>query len=524
MKRKLIALILTIATLTTCVFTMTVSATTENIKTKPVVEFVGHQRTVVATDDYGIRLIGIVNDLSPKAVGFDLAIVLEDGRMVTFNKEVTNVHKSILAQVNGEETTITAEELGGEYIFTVVIKDIPANEGFKGFLGSVYYIDADNNKVSGETKKIIYYNADQWKDYGAGERINTTFVEHSLGETPVDAETGENNYFLVDTAATAGESQLKRMWDKDYGNSYGAIKIYGGNVGAYTMAKFDEPTQIGRISFVSWYHANLNNAAKVQVSADGEEWKTIYTFSSETDDTYFLVSGWKKRAISVDVADEGYYEYIRVIADEDVDGDNGFSFSDIAVYNKVMLPGLKQVSVTSPEISITQDAGSNGYYGTGTDGKTEASKANLFDNDKTTSCCVGVWSSTSCSVYVKGDLGKDTVIKKIELTVNDRREEFNKNVKIQASADGTNWDTLYTITEADADFLVKAQNADGKDTYDVYRTFSFAVEGTTTYRYIRVYSENTGNNFALAELKVFEENAYNDTFANLLNTQLPVAK
>ena len=524
MKRKIIALILTVATLATCVFAMNVSAATETTETTSVVDFVGHQRTVAVTDTYGIRLVGTVNDLSPKAVGFDIAIIHEDGSMGTYSDEVTTVYKSINGQVNGTTTAITAEELGGEYIFAITINNIPTDKGFIGFLGSAYYIDANDNKVSGETKQIIYYGAEQWKDYGAGERINTTFVEHSLGETPVNAETGENNYFLVDTAATAGESQLKRMWDKDYGNSYGAIKIYGGNVGAYTMAKFDEPTQIGRISFVSWYHANLNNAAKVQVSADGEEWKTIYTFSSETDDTYFLVSGWKKRAISVDVADEGYYEYIRVIADEDVDGDNGFSFSDIAVYNKVMLPGLKQVSVTSPEISITQDAGSNGYYGTGTNGKTEASKAYLFDNDKTTSCCVGVWNSTSWSVYVKGDLGKDTVIKKIELTVNDRREEYNKNVKIQASADGTNWDTLYTITEADADFLVKAQNASGKDTYDVYRTFSFAVNDTTAYRYIRVYSENAGNNFALAELKVFEENAYNDTFAGLLNTQLPVAQ
>ena len=94
--RKIISLALAIIMALSCFAALMVSADNgANVR------YYGHQRTTAVGDTYGIRLIALVDDLSPEAVGFDIAIIHEDGSVGKYTKEVKSVYASIVGTVDG---------------------------------------------------------------------------------------------------------------------------------------------------------------------------------------------------------------------------------------------------------------------------------------------------------------------------------------------------------------------------------------------------------------------------------------
>ncbi len=504
MKRRMIAFFLTVAMLISCSFAIAIHTFAEE-QEAPVVDFVGHQRTNAVTDRYGIRLVGVVNDLSLKAVGFDIAVILEDGSVGTYSREVTAVYRSIKGEVNGEVQDITAADIdeayAGAYLFTVKINDIPADRGFIGFLGSAYFVDADGNKISGKTKRVIYQGTEQWKEaYVVGPAVKTIYQGYDVGTA------GSDQYQFL--AKTDG-SEMQYMWDGVDDTTYGALFTWGTaadgsyNTGASCTAKFENPTRIGRIRLASVWHQDYNKGTQVQASVDGKTWITLYTISEDRDSA-FLVHGWGQKYLTIEVSDTAKYNYIRVYDS----GTNGVSFSEITVY-AAQTGTLEKVNTAYSEHGVTGT--DYGFYGTD---RAESEVGYMWDgvvDSKHVHCFT--WGASQGSAYNTAKLESAAEIHKIVLWVT---AKHNRNIgtMIQASVDGKEWDTLYTISNADGDFV----KDDG-----TLKSLEFTVESEKAYRYIRV-KDSTKDGYDFAEVEIFTVvREFNDTFAELLEMQLPVA-
>lgn len=85
----------------------------------------GLQESLVNTEGkQSIRFVGVLKEsLRYSDVGFELTI-----RDVDFgNQSCNTVYRTLLASENGEIAEITAEELGGKYIYALTVKNIPAD-------------------------------------------------------------------------------------------------------------------------------------------------------------------------------------------------------------------------------------------------------------------------------------------------------------------------------------------------------------------------------------------------------------
>ena len=97
-----------------------------------------------------IRFIAVLDEAhtSYDKVGFKYKVTNSAGNSVEGDIKDTNVYNSILADSTGGMTTYTAERLGGEYIFALVLSDVPAVESAK-FEITAYAVVGDKEYTEG---------------------------------------------------------------------------------------------------------------------------------------------------------------------------------------------------------------------------------------------------------------------------------------------------------------------------------------------------------------------------------------
>lgn len=495
MKRKILALILAIATLMTCIFSTAISVSAEQAagssESTAKVKFVGFQRTVVAENTYGIRFLGVVDDLSPEVVGFDLALVQNDGTKYEFYDETTEVYKSITAYVDGEQKTITAEELGGKYIFVSTIKNIPSNENFKGYLCSAYSKDANGVKTSDAVNKIIYQNAERY-GFEKLERVYPTYIE-TVDYTGYDSNNGND---------------LDNMWDGVTHAHNGYTGFYGDrNLGKipYSKAEFDTPTVIGRISIYSAAYGQKNNKGiTVEASVDGVTWNVLWKENGELSSN----TSWNElNPTTVTVNDPTPYNYIRVVG-----GDiPGVYLHEVEVYAKHFIVGEFEELTTTHTSDIMDEQNNTGTTPFQQNG---GNPERLWDNDSGTWNHSTVWKrnwdgdNADKMAYSVAKLGKEAAIHKVVVKGGYYTSD-NNGCSIQAY-NGTEWVTLHQIKAiSDKDGPTAWTAEDTELMSGNAKTVTYYYTGEMEFTDIRVYGEK----FSFVEIDVYTSKvSYSDAF------------
>lgn len=127
-------------------------------------------------------------------------------------------------------------------------------------------------------------------------------------------------------------------------------------------------------------------------------------------------------------------------------------------------------------------AGTEDAYKLVWDGKTDTTYCNQWSGAN----APGAWTSAKFKTA--------TVINKIVLATI-WAPTANLGVKVQASVDGTNWNTLYTVSAADGSFV------EGNREWKLEK-LPINVNDSTAYNYIRVY-DSVGGGYCLAEVEVY---------------------
>ena len=527
MKRKLIALALTLTTIFAC-FSMTmISAETANdgegapALEAPVVEIGGHQRTIVADTTYGIRLVGLISNLNATEVGFDITLVKNDGTKATVNQPITEVYTSIGGQVNGVDTEITAASLGSNYIFTVVIPDVLTSEAYMGYSFSAYYKMGDE-KTSTEACNFIYKNANL---YGSEklERVVPTYQE------------------TVGSTSAHGGNDFAYMWNGEvYKKQY--TGFWGPKGTSYSVAKFSTPTEIDHITLVSgeWYQ-DSNNNIKVEASLDGEVWDELFIVTNDTAPGFVptlqsgqncSALGYKAYMADFSVDKTTAYRYIRVAS-----GDKGVFLSEVAIYSRKIVPyELEKLTASASDYTkagVINESTGQGYAKIHTDGADDQLKL-MWDGVIGNGTYGGLYriKNNEAWAYSTGDLGQETVIERIIVSTPwDPR--INKNAAIEVSNDGETWNMIYKLSESSFNYGdTSAESAAGsfylnlsanKTFFDItndtrwnsneYR-LTIDVNEATAYRYVRII----GPSLSVGEIQVFGSTVnYSDAFATTWN-------
>lgn len=120
----------------------------------------GYQTSAEVDGKYNLRLVATISGDYTKCqnVGFEAAVTYTIGEADPITKEATivsnNLYRAIKATENGADTAtdIAAEALGGDYIFVLVCKNLPANAENVTFTVTTFYTDANGDRIYSETK------------------------------------------------------------------------------------------------------------------------------------------------------------------------------------------------------------------------------------------------------------------------------------------------------------------------------------------------------------------------------------
>lgn len=121
---------------------------------------VGLQKTDAVDNRVSLRFIGSTYNLKGAVVGFELtAAYTADGEPVVANwtRESSEVYTSINAAENGTVQSVTANELGGVYLFALVLDNVPTDAGDIVFTVRPYKV-VDGEKLYGETVSVTLTN------------------------------------------------------------------------------------------------------------------------------------------------------------------------------------------------------------------------------------------------------------------------------------------------------------------------------------------------------------------------------
>lgn len=119
----------------------------------------GMQYTAVTDNKQSVRFISTIHSLNGSAVGFEItAKYMKNGALTEqkWDKSSTYVYTSIKAtSKSGTVKDITANELGGTYLFAISVDEVPANIGQIDFYVRSYVI-ANGEKVYNSTQASIW--------------------------------------------------------------------------------------------------------------------------------------------------------------------------------------------------------------------------------------------------------------------------------------------------------------------------------------------------------------------------------
>ncbi|MBE6633334.1 MAG: hypothetical protein E7620_03205 [Ruminococcaceae bacterium] len=94
--------------------------------------FAGIQESAVVNNAFSVRLIGAVDALTYDSVGFEVTATYTEGgsaQTKTLKKATSNVYTKITANSDAGIAEYTAEDLGGQYLYALSIRGIPATLG-----------------------------------------------------------------------------------------------------------------------------------------------------------------------------------------------------------------------------------------------------------------------------------------------------------------------------------------------------------------------------------------------------------
>ena len=125
--------------------------------------FRAYQETVPANGAQSVRLIAALNTLNYSEIGFRVSAAYTDpdtneSKTVSIDQSCAYAYHSLTAsEADGTVDTVTAGELGGTYLYALVINGVPTDVGELVFTVTPYAVQGENELV-GETAYVTYRN------------------------------------------------------------------------------------------------------------------------------------------------------------------------------------------------------------------------------------------------------------------------------------------------------------------------------------------------------------------------------
>ena len=113
-------------------------------------EYYGYQTTALSEQGtYSVRFVSVMDHLDYESIGYKIEVTAGEKTAV---REIRckYVYTSILQKIDGNEESVTAEELGGKYIFALHIENIPASAGDVRYVVTPFTVSGTGELVYGE--------------------------------------------------------------------------------------------------------------------------------------------------------------------------------------------------------------------------------------------------------------------------------------------------------------------------------------------------------------------------------------
>ncbi len=259
------------------------------------VEARGVQIAKTNANDFSARFICTAGDVSEfNAVGIEINAITEDGTKKKFVENIFNVYTSILGLVDGVQTEIKAGEgvlIGGKYVYTLVVEEIPLDCGITTFEVTPYFYKAgerfdgmkeqfvlDGAKEAEATVYDLQENESNLKVSGrsyelaAGEGIACDFTASGIefnafcgGDIKLKAKCTAVTYYTV---YVNGVRQAKRL---ELPAGTATVKVVE-----------DLPMGNYNIKLVKQSHVNHNRSALISIAMNG-------SFTAAPTDNEYLI-------------------------------------------------------------------------------------------------------------------------------------------------------------------------------------------------------------------------------------------
>ena len=341
------------------------------------------------------------------------------------------------------------------------------------------------------------YDLNEVELYGDSNSYANDYFGNFVAVTPVfdSADSLGTQYIYGDKQGS--EEGFKLLWDKDDATRICYYTWNGGT--SFNTAKFEKATVIAKVRLYSNNNYDRNVGLQIRGSQNGTDWTSLYTLTQEDVD---LLKATKVTEIVMPEQDTPYW-FIQVYHENSKGGYDLCSL-DVFTGSKFENAGSE---VAPPPVTVKYEKVSATYldYGDGKGGKEtkfiygDAGAGNveglkyIFDGVTDTKY-VQYYNWENTGSFVSAKLPDNTVIAKITLATI-WMPIRNLGTAIQASVDGEEWVTLYTVTEADGSF------AEGQNEW-VLEKLDIIVEDTTAYNYIRAY-DTAGNGYCFAEIEIY---------------------
>ena len=292
---------------------------------KRTTKLVGQQHKVNDDGTYSMRYVFKVADLSDldKAIGFDVSIEYKDGT----NRYVTVYCPTIYTSVISGDETFTAEE--GEYLFTLAINNIPADQITTASNGMIYITDAIINIDS-----FTAYNEDA-KLSGASVRHGSSDAygnQHTMGDSNFNAGGEIFSVLEQDDVITVPFSQIDERsgglgtgnkdlfaWiDSGTASGHGIDKIVGSDTGSVFHWYFQG------VSYFDDFEGSLYDAfmrLEVEIPEDGDYELYFHLRLKQQKDTRYVVFAIDDAPVS----EQHYLTYTVTAAGATAAGDGAYN-------------------------------------------------------------------------------------------------------------------------------------------------------------------------------------------------------
>ena len=132
-------------------------------------DLVGYQTSDVNGETFNLRMVAVVSGELANCtnVGFEVKATYNDKVLTPDAFVLTKVYNSISAVDNNEKVEYNAEQLGGDYIFVLACKGLPANETITFTVTTFYTINDVRVEAAVETFTVSTVPSDNMPNVAA---------------------------------------------------------------------------------------------------------------------------------------------------------------------------------------------------------------------------------------------------------------------------------------------------------------------------------------------------------------------